>query len=154
MTDAPERIWLQDDGEWSDDAYVAGEITWCDHAINEADTRYIRADIAEAEKRAARSAAYEKAATRCFKLSEIYSADGRHKLAETAHTCAEAIRALADTDALAEYVERERAEERERCLNLVPDGSDEWYENLRPVHVKRMLAVLRAAIRQETNDAD
>jgi hypothetical protein len=65
----------------------------------------------------------------------------------------DAILALADTDALAEYTEKVRAEERERCLNLVPDGSDEWYENLRPVHVKRMLAVLRAAIRQETNDA-
>jgi hypothetical protein len=46
------------------------------------------------------------------------------------------------------------AAERERCLSLVPDGSDEWYENLRPVHVKRMLAVLRAAIAKEPTDAD
>lgn len=50
MTDlskAPERIWLQDSGDWCEDSFFAGEITWCDHAVNEEDTEYVRADILE-----------------------------------------------------------------------------------------------------------
>jgi hypothetical protein len=82
------------------------------------------------------------------------------RLANAAHTVFEhrlaiALRALrAALDAAEAHERAAVAEERERCLNLVPDGSDEWYENLRPVHVKRMLAVLRAAIRQEPVMAD
>jgi hypothetical protein len=82
-----------------------------------------------------------------MEVSEEIVAEAEHALVS---------RMVALMDAALDAAEAEKraavAEERERCLNLVPDGSDEWYENLRPVHVKRMLAVLRAAIRYETND--
>ena len=32
------------------------------------------------------------------------------------------------------------------AASLVPSGSDEWFDNLRPVHWKRMMAVLRKEI--------
>jgi len=67
-------------------------------------------DTAEAEKRAAVAAAYEKAAALCFRMSDIYSTDSHHRLAQTAGICGEGIRALSDTDALAEYAEKVREE--------------------------------------------
>jgi hypothetical protein len=140
------------DGDWWHEVAERekGNFWWRRYLREIERLHYAALDAAEARERAAVAAAYEKAAASL----EERGSDGwaENVMAEYASVNAEAIRALADTDALAEYVERERAEERERCLNLVPDGSDEWYENLRPVHVKRMLAVLRAAIRQETND--
>lgn len=39
---APERIWLQDGGDFD----AASEVTWCQHSIDDADTEYIRADLA------------------------------------------------------------------------------------------------------------
>jgi len=51
MTDtsrAPERIWLQDDGEWCQEAAAHGDISWCDHKINDDDTLYIQEDISQA----------------------------------------------------------------------------------------------------------
>jgi hypothetical protein len=64
-------------------------------------------DIAEAEKRAAVAAAYKKAARaidcRCIDCCAIYPAKCPKQLAHT-------IRALSDTDALAEYAEKVRAE--------------------------------------------
>jgi hypothetical protein len=44
MSDAPERIWLQrpcrsPESEWN------GEVTWCDHAQEDDDTEYVRADL-------------------------------------------------------------------------------------------------------------
>ena len=39
---APERIWLQDGGDFD----AASEMTWCQHSIDEADTEYVRADLA------------------------------------------------------------------------------------------------------------
>ena len=39
---APERIWLQDNGDFD----AASEVTWCQHSIDDADTEYVRADLA------------------------------------------------------------------------------------------------------------
>lgn len=39
---APERIWLQDGGDFD----AASEVTWCQHSIDDADTEYVRADLA------------------------------------------------------------------------------------------------------------
>jgi hypothetical protein len=121
--------------------------------VETADTlRALRAalDAAETRERAAVAAKVQEMASQLWPHDWIPAANSTTNM--MLYVAASNLRALSDTDALAEYVERVRTEERERCLNLVPDGSDEWYENLRPVHVKRMLAVLRAAIRQETND--
>lgn len=49
MTDAPERIWLQDDGDYEGARNsMAGTdtgVTWCDTQINDNDSEYIRADL-------------------------------------------------------------------------------------------------------------
>jgi histidinol-phosphate/aromatic aminotransferase/cobyric acid decarboxylase-like protein len=50
------------------------------------------------------AAAYEKAADRAWK--------------DSGPTLSKAIHALSDTDALAEYVEKVRADERERCAKI------------------------------------
>ena len=55
MSGAPERIWLQrpcrdPESEWN------GEVTWCDHAQEDDDTEYVRADVAEVELAAMRTA--------------------------------------------------------------------------------------------------
>jgi len=42
ITTAPERIWLQDNGDFD----AASEVTWCQHRIDDNDTEYIRADLA------------------------------------------------------------------------------------------------------------
>lgn len=42
MTDAPERIFLQDAGDYARAA--AFEVTWCVEPQDDADTEYIRAD--------------------------------------------------------------------------------------------------------------
>ncbi len=52
---APERIWLQDGGDYDHAAQF--EVTWCAEPQDDADTEYIRADlvqalVAEAMKRA------------------------------------------------------------------------------------------------------
>lgn len=39
---APERIWLQDNGDFD----AASEVTWCQHRIEDNDTEYVRADLA------------------------------------------------------------------------------------------------------------
>lgn len=59
-TKAPERIWLQDGGEWSDEAYFAGEITWCDSEVNSNDTEYVRADLLTAAEARAEAAEAER----------------------------------------------------------------------------------------------
>jgi hypothetical protein len=94
-------------------------------------------DAAEAEKRAAVAAAYEKAADRAWK--------------DSGPTLSKAIHALSDTDALAEYVERVRADERERCAKIADkitrelrDGGD--------IYSSQDTEAVAAAIRQETND--
>jgi len=48
MSDAPDRIWLQDDGKWSEDAHLHGEITWCQDKINDGDTEYIKSSLVPA----------------------------------------------------------------------------------------------------------
>jgi hypothetical protein len=108
-------------------------------------------DAAEARERAAVAAAYEKAADRAWK--------------DSGPTLSRAIRALSDTDALAEYVEKVRAEERERCLQLVEEyrqRAEARAEVTRGVgkhdatkgHEGQAAAAvsIAAAIRQETND--
>ena len=59
-TKAPERIWLQDGGEWSDEAYFAGEITWCDSEVDSNDTEYVRADLLTAAEARAEAAEVER----------------------------------------------------------------------------------------------
>lgn len=46
MNDAPERIWLQDDGDYSKARLALSDLTWCEDQINDADTEYRRADLA------------------------------------------------------------------------------------------------------------
>lgn len=41
---APERIYLQDAGDY--DAVAQFEVTWCEEPQDDADTEYIRADLA------------------------------------------------------------------------------------------------------------
>jgi hypothetical protein len=43
---APERIWLQDAGDY-DAARSSNEVTWCDCAVDALDTEYVRADVYE-----------------------------------------------------------------------------------------------------------
>jgi hypothetical protein len=141
MGDTTKRIWIDPIcGSYTDDDYC------------ETDIEYIHADIAEAEKRAAVAAAYEKAA--CSLVDWRFHGPV-HVVAQ-----ADDIRALADTDALAEYVERERAEERERCAKI----ADEFSWTL-PLYGEQKLdeatddaacsvcEQIAAANRQETNDA-
>lgn len=45
MSDAPERIWLQDDGDYSKARLALSDLTWCEDQINDADTEYRRADL-------------------------------------------------------------------------------------------------------------
>jgi hypothetical protein len=49
MSDAPERIWLQDDGDYEGarDAMMGTDtgVTWCDTRVNDSDTEYLRADL-------------------------------------------------------------------------------------------------------------
>lgn len=56
MSDAPERIWLQDAGDYA--AAEKLEVTWCVNPVDDADTEYIRADIhaAALDREAARVA--------------------------------------------------------------------------------------------------
>jgi hypothetical protein len=41
---APERIWLQDAGDY-DAARACHEVTWCTSAVDARDTAYVRADV-------------------------------------------------------------------------------------------------------------
>jgi hypothetical protein len=49
----PEVLWLQLHGDCSDAElsepvdYTSGDVTWCWHAINDSDIRYVRADLAQ-----------------------------------------------------------------------------------------------------------
>lgn len=43
---APERIWLQDAGDYDNAAQF--EVTWCDGPQDDADTEYVRADLVQA----------------------------------------------------------------------------------------------------------
>ena len=42
---APERIWLQDAGDYDNTAQF--EVTWCAEPQDDADTEYIRADLVQ-----------------------------------------------------------------------------------------------------------
>jgi hypothetical protein len=135
----------------------------CDRAADTLLTLLAALDAAEARERAAVAAAYEKAAASL----EERGSDGwaEHVMADYASVNADAIRALSDTDALAEYVEKVRAEERERCLQLVEEyrqRAEARAEVTRGVgkhdatkgHEGQAAAAvsIAAAIRQETND--
>jgi hypothetical protein len=100
-------------------------------------------DAAEARERAAVAAAYEKAAASL----EERGSDGwaEHVMADYASVNADAIRALSDTDALAEYVEKERTAERERCAKI-------GYRICAETRHVTLADKVDAAIRQETND--
>jgi len=61
MSEAPERIWLQDGGDYRQ-AILCGDVTWCEHPVDDADTEYIRAariEALEAERDALREALRE-----------------------------------------------------------------------------------------------
>jgi hypothetical protein len=129
-------------------------------------------DAAEAEKRAAVAAAYEKAKEVCQLVES--AAGKRHResgddvdlgYVSAATVIKRRIDALSGTDALAEYVEKVRAEERERCLQLVEEyrqRAEARAEVTRGVgkhdatkgHEGQAAAAvsIAAAIRQETND--
>jgi hypothetical protein len=47
MSDAPERIWLQDDGDFKGAQAAWAEITWCESQVKDADTEYVRADLCD-----------------------------------------------------------------------------------------------------------
>lgn len=43
--EAPERIWLQDGGDYTGAADALADLTWCREPINDRDTEYRRADL-------------------------------------------------------------------------------------------------------------
>ena len=43
--EAPERIWLQDDGDWQLYDHGDEHVTWCQDKVNDNDTEYVRADL-------------------------------------------------------------------------------------------------------------
>lgn len=102
MREPHERLWLQ----WEGDG--AGEVTWCQDAINEDDIEYVRADIAETELTATREAieaagAYLQA-LKDYQLSDYCHSCGgtgaHYEECEVAHTQAEyeaALSRLAET---------------------------------------------------------
>lgn len=45
VSDAPERIWLQDGGDYELAKQAMSDLTWCSDPIDEADTEYVRADL-------------------------------------------------------------------------------------------------------------
>lgn len=45
MNAAPKYIWLQDGGNYDAAMCSGDDLTWCQDKINDADTRYIRADL-------------------------------------------------------------------------------------------------------------
>jgi hypothetical protein len=112
MTDAPERIWA-----WAWEVDVSrGQWALNPSVGFDEEAQYIRADIAEAEKRAAVEAAVERMLDHAWNIGTP----------EMLYAEIEAVaRALSDTDALAEYVERERAEERERICGIIRALKDE-----------------------------
>jgi hypothetical protein len=133
MTDAPERIWRV--APWIPSQYVHGLASWpVKEQAGDGATEYIRADIAEARERAAVAAKVQEIAERvtpllsqyiaddvlpCYDIeSEVYLVDPEADQANAAFVD-HAIRAISDTDALAEYVEMVIAEERERCAKIV-----------------------------------
>ena len=119
MSDAPERIWLQDDGEWCEDSFLSGEISWCDCSVNEHDTEYLRRDLSLAHV----AAKLEKAAAimdqEAAYWSDLCNDDERVSWEQKAKK----IRALIPTDAQA-ALDAVRAEEREaeRRRGLIEEG--------------------------------
>jgi hypothetical protein len=115
----------------------------CGRAADTLLTLLAALDAAEARERAAVAAAYEKAAASL----EERGSDGwaEHVMADYASVNADAIRALSDTDALAEYAEKVRAEERERCAKI-------GYRICAETRHVTLADKVDAAIRQETND--
>lgn len=56
MSDAPERIWLNDGGDYeaAKEAMMYAEgVTWCEHQIEDGDTEYVRADLIKGARRKA-----------------------------------------------------------------------------------------------------
>ena len=43
--EAPERIWLQDDGDWQLHDHGDEHVTRCQDKVNDNDTEYVRADL-------------------------------------------------------------------------------------------------------------
>jgi hypothetical protein len=91
---------------------------------------YVSADTAEARERAAVQVAYEAMAAHCFRLSDEWEDAGHMDMAEAACACGASIRALSDTDALAEYVERVRSSERQKWEAILK--ARDAYENGEP----------------------
>jgi hypothetical protein len=141
MTDTPERIWARPVGTVRDWNHTCGP--WSLDNPYGSSVEYIRADIAEAEKRAEVAAVCEKAEVLC--QQEIDRGDKNAVLAYAggARTCRDAIRALSDTDALAEYVERERADAVEVARQTIWDALNGSQQ------AEQLCDAIDAAIRQE-----
>lgn len=45
MSKAPERIWLQDAGDYDSAMSSSDDVTWCVSPVDDRDTEYIRADL-------------------------------------------------------------------------------------------------------------
>jgi hypothetical protein len=117
-------------------------------------------DAAEARERAAVADAYEKAALKAdYHLDMVKPHDpdapGPDDIAQgygnAALNIAVAIRALSDTDALAEYVESVRAEERGRWVAFIEQVAQDW-EDVGDLQKKYAADYIANAIKQETND--
>jgi hypothetical protein len=119
MTDTPERIWA-----WAWEVDVSrGQWALNPSVGFDEEAQYIRADIAEAEKRAAVAAKVQEMASRLWPHDWIPAPNSTTNM--MLYAAASNLRALSDTDALAEYVERERAEERERICGIIRALKDE-----------------------------
>jgi hypothetical protein len=53
MTNAPDRIWLQDGGDYDAARQANSDVTWCNAPVNDGDTEYLRTDLAQAQVAAA-----------------------------------------------------------------------------------------------------
>lgn len=110
MSEAPERIYLQDAGDYEGAAKL--EVTWCVEPQDDDDTAYIRADLVEAIVKRAIEACADKCADRavyiedCIKWggTKTYLTSLKGGIIELSNT-GSAIRALAsDPEAIAKIV--------------------------------------------------
>jgi hypothetical protein len=106
---------------------------------------YAALDAAEAEKRAAVAAAYEKAMDRMRQAAATEDDLGHTVNAALFDTAVALIRALSDTDALAEYVAKERAEAYRQGWTFAYGQWEHTASVPDPDYTP-------AAVRQETND--
>jgi hypothetical protein len=123
----------------------------CGRAADTLLTLIAALDAAEARERAAVAAAYEGAERRARYYERIVSRSERAAYGLGRAEAADAIRALSDTDALAEYVEKVRAEERERCAKIAEETSSpyDWDDTSKTAVHDDTCEAIAAAVREE-----